>query len=86
MSLEKGPLCRFHIQLIPFNHSQCSSKLDPQEQEELNMVKNRLQAHFNDQGYQVISYERYLNLSEAVNHCVVHLLPVKDPQSYSRRF
>jgi diadenosine tetraphosphate (Ap4A) HIT family hydrolase len=86
ISLEKGPLCRFHLQIIPFNHSLCSTQLDVQEQEELNKIKTRLESHFADQEYQTICYERYLPLSEAVNHCVVHLLPVKRPQSLSRSF
>ena len=84
--MEKGPLCKYHIQLIPFNHAQCSTRLDPQEEEELNHVKTRLRGHFSELGYQVIMYERYLPLSEAVNHCVVHMLPIKDTQSINRMF
>ena len=86
ISLEKGPLCKYHLQLIPFNHSQCSTRLDPHQQEELNLIKSRLKKHFSDEGCQVIIYERYLPLSEAVNHCVVHFLPIRDPQSYLRKF
>jgi hypothetical protein len=49
-------------------------------------VKSRLISHFSDEEYQIISYERCLPLSEAVNHCVIHLLPIKRPQSLSRSF
>jgi hypothetical protein len=28
ISLEKGPLCRFHLQLIPYNHTESSGRLD----------------------------------------------------------
>ena len=30
ISLEKGPICKFHAQIIPFNHSQSSSRMDPE--------------------------------------------------------
>ena len=76
----------YHIQIIPFNHAKCSTSLDQEEEKELELVKTRLSNHFSDQGFQIIMYERYLHLPEAVTHCVVHLLPVKNVQSLNRMF
>ena len=50
------------------------------------MIKKQLKNHFAEQGYQVIIYERYLGLSEAVNHCVTHLLPVKSDRALNLVF
>jgi len=45
-----------------------------------------LKSHFSEQGYQVITYERCLPLSEAINHCVVHFLPLKSSESFVKKF
>lgn len=38
------------------------------------------------QGYQIITYERCLPLSEVINHCVVHFLPIKSSESLLKSF
>jgi hypothetical protein len=45
--------------------------------EELEAITNSLKNYFTEQGFQVIIYERCLPLSEVINHCVVHFLPIK---------
>jgi diadenosine tetraphosphate (Ap4A) HIT family hydrolase len=51
VSLEKGPLCRFHLQFIPFNHVESSGRLDREEVEELQAITNSLKNYFTEQGY-----------------------------------
>lgn len=77
MSLEKGPLARFHLQIVPYNHVESTGRLEQVEVEEMDKLTTRLEDYFRGQGLSVIVYERSINLASVINHCVRHLIPVR---------
>jgi diadenosine tetraphosphate (Ap4A) HIT family hydrolase len=78
VSLEKGPLCRFHLQIVPFNHVETTGRLETSDKEEIEHCAKVISGYFLQNGYEVIEYERYLPLSEAINHTVMHIVPIKE--------
>jgi diadenosine tetraphosphate (Ap4A) HIT family hydrolase len=77
VSMEKGPCCLHHFQVIPYAHVDNLGRLGSEAADEVESVMRRLANHFKQQGCQCIDYERALPLSQRVNHAMLHFLPIR---------
>lgn len=68
----------YHLQLVPYNHVESTGRLDLPERDELQQYIYQLTKGFENEGYLILTYERYIPLSEAINHTLIHLLPIKE--------
>jgi len=80
MALDKGPIVPEHFQLVPLKHTNNHPGLDEPTKVEMFTVYNRMRNHFLATGKELVSFERFLNLSLSVNHYIRQCLPVETSQ------
>lgn len=76
VALDKGPITPEHFQLVPLQHLTNHPTLNEPTKIEMFSVYNRLRNYFLANRKDVVSFERFLNLSHSVNHYIRQCVPV----------
>lgn len=76
LALDKGPITPEHFQIVPIKHLTNHPGLDQPTKLELFTIYNRLRNYFLGCSKDVVSFERFLNLSHSVNHYIRQSVPV----------
>lgn len=85
LALDKGPIVKRHLQIIPIDHYDKSILLPTTVAAEIKTIKNRLLKIFNESyNENVIFYERAVKLKNDISHMLIHCVPL--PLQKSKEF
>ena len=74
VALDKGPIEKFHVLLIPQSHKPSYFSLLPEEKKAFDMCEKQLFEFYEAERRSYIKCERYFRMNDNINHMMIHLV------------
>lgn len=74
VALDKGPIEKYHLLLIPQSHKPSYLSLTPEERSSIDLCEKQLSDFYESEKRSYIRCERYFRMNDNINHMMVHFV------------